>query len=139
VIRTLKIKLISGRYAEEPWEGLMEIDSSSTLENLHLAIQKAVNFDNDHLYDFYIARTARSRNRIRFDDENGKSYSTAIEELFPLGTGNKLFYLFDYGDSWLFQISDGRKKPQEPKKDIKYPRLISESGDKPEQYPSWEE
>ena len=40
--------------AEEGWEATIEIESSSTLEDLHFAIQSAVGFDNDHLYEFYI-------------------------------------------------------------------------------------
>ena len=51
----------------------------------------------------------------------------------------KLFYLFDFGDSWLFKISKSRKKEFEPVKGIKYPRVVKEEGEKPEQYPDWDE
>ncbi len=61
MIVTLKISLGFGLYAKEGWQCVMEIDSASTLEDLHLAIQYAVNFENDHLYEFYISRTARGR------------------------------------------------------------------------------
>ncbi len=139
MIWTLKIKLLLGLYAKNKWEGLLEIDSSSTLDELHIAIQNAVGFDNDHLYEFYISRTERSRERIQFDDENEGVYINTIENIFPLNDKKKLFYMFDYGDSWLFQVSVSRKKPFSAEADVKYPRLISESGEKPEQYPTWEE
>lgn len=28
--------------------------NNNTFEDLHLAIQKSLNFDNDHIYEFYI-------------------------------------------------------------------------------------
>jgi len=139
MIWTLKVELLFGTYAEEEWDGLIELESSSTLEELHFAIIDAVNFENDHLYEFYVSRTERSRDRLRFDEESGKIYNSTLENLFPLEKGRKLYYLFDYGDHWLFRITKSRKNPQELKTGIKYPRLLSEVGKAPEQYPVWEE
>lgn len=138
MILTLTIKLVRG-YCAQAWKATLEIDESATLEDLHQAIQKAVDFDDDHLYEFYIAKTDRSRERICFDDENEGLYKFTIDSIFPLEGGKKFFYLFDYGDSWLFQITPSRKKPFSPVAGIKYPRVIAESGTKPEQYPDWEE
>ncbi len=138
MIWILKAELLFGAYAEEDWEGIIEIESSSTLEDLHFALQDSLDFDNDHMYEFYVSRTNRSRKRIRYDDENGLVYGKTLEELYPLEKNNKLFYLFDYGDSWTFKITKSRKKPQKPIQGIAYPRLIEEVGAKPVQYPSWE-
>ena len=139
MIWILKIELLFGLYAKEECIRVIEIDASSTLEDLHLAIQEAVDFDNDHLYEFYISRTERSRDRIRFDDENGGIYDVTLESLYPLGKGKKLFYLFDYGDNWVFQITKSRKKPTEPMKGIEYPRVVERVGKNPEQYPLYDE
>lgn len=138
MIWKIKAELLFGAYAEEAWEGTIEIDSSSTLEDLHFALQKILNFDNDHMYEFYVSRTERSHKCIRYDDENGFIYEKTLEDLYPLEKNNKLFYLFDYGDSWTFRITKSRKKPQEPVQGKEYPMLIEEIGVKPEQYPSWE-
>jgi hypothetical protein len=70
-----------------------------------------------------------------FDDENGLIFSTTLKDLFPLPAKQCLFYLFDWGDEWVFKISPSRKRPHEPVKRVKYPRIESESGVKPEQYP----
>lgn len=139
MIWTFKIELLFGLYAKDEWLTTVEIDSASTLETLHFAIQAAVGFDNDHLYEFYISRTERSRDRIRFDDEDGAIYRTTLEGIYPLEKRRKLYYMFDYGDSWLFKISKTRNSPQNPKQGIHYPRVVSEAGSKPEQYPAWEE
>jgi hypothetical protein len=142
MIWTFKIKLASSPLTDQPWAAEIEIDSSATLGQLHLAIQDAVGFDNDHLYDFYISRTesSHSPSAIRFDDEQDGAYSSmTLENLYPLETGYHLYYFFDYGDSWLFKLSKSRKKPHEPRQGIDYPRCISEMGERPEQYPDYEE
>ena len=135
MIWTVTIELLFGMYVKENWSASIELDSLTTLEDLHYIIQDTVGFDNDHMYEFYIARTDRSRERIHFDDENEKLYDTTLESLYPLEKNRKLFYLFDYGDSWLFKISKSRKKPYDPEKRKKYPRIIEVKGETPKQYP----
>ena len=139
LIWTLKVELLSGSSAEEACVRVIEIASAGTLEDLHLAIQDAVGFDNDHLYEFYVARTERSRDRQTFDNENGRIYSTALDDLFPLDKGQKLYYLFDYGDNWRFKISKSRVKPHPPVEGKEYPRVIESTGKNPDQYPECDE
>ena len=139
MIWTFKIELYTGEYGENGWGVTVEIDPASTLEELHLTIQDAVEFDNDHLYEFFISKTVRSHDRVRFDDENEGIYRETLESLYPLEKGKKLYYMFDYGDSWRFKITKSRKSPREPQQSVEYPRVISEVGNKPEQYPKWEE
>lgn len=139
MIWLLKVELLFGAYAEDDWECEIEIEPTATLEDLHFAIIEAVNFDNDHMYEFYISRSDRSRNRQRFGEENGEIYNRTLESLYPLEKGGKLFYMFDYGDHWLFKITRSRKKPYDAKPNIKYPNLLKTVGKAPEQYPIWEE
>jgi hypothetical protein len=135
---TLNIKLVFGIHAAGPWEATIEIDSSATLEDLHLAIQNAVQFGDDHMYTFYVARTLRSRDRIAFEDEDGALQDMTLEEVFPLPAGRKLFYWFDFGDDWKFSISRTRTAPQIPAQGRKYPRLIGTRGETPAQYPPYD-
>lgn len=128
LIVTLEIKL--GTY----WSCDIELDDNSTLEGVHSAIQDAVDFDNDHLYAFFVARNERARDRIVFDDEIGNIYDTVIRDVFPLPPKKRLFYLFDYGASWIFSVSKSRKSPQATIDGIEYPRVVSETGEKPIQY-----
>ena len=55
-----------------------------------------------------------------------------------LNMNDEIYYHFDFGDSWLFEIKKSRKKKEENKQD-KYPRIIKSSGVNPEQYPEYEE
>ena len=139
MILTLTVALLSGAYATGKWQGVIEIHSSSSLETLHLAIQDALGFDNDHLYEFFIARTERSRDRVSFDDENGGLYNSTIERLFPLPDRRHLYYLFDYGDYWVFRVARIVKAHQDADPHVTYPRLAQEAGEKPEQYPAQDE
>jgi hypothetical protein len=137
-IWTLKVKLVFGLHAQGPWEATLEIDSSATLEDLHLAVQSAVEFDDDHMYMFYVARTYRSRDRTVFEHEDGTLQDTTLAELFPLPPDRKLFYWFDFGDDWKFSIGRARAAPQVAGKSRKYPRLVGIRGDTLVQYPSWD-
>ncbi len=139
MIITLKTTLIRGMYCKGDWSANIELDESSTLEDLHHAIQDAVDFENDHLFCFFLSRTDRSRSREYFDDENGLIFSRTLKDTFPLPAKQSLFYLFDWGDEWVFKISPSRKRPHEPVKRVKYPRMESESGTKPSQYPGFDE
>ena len=138
MIITLKTTLIRGLYYNYngKWTANIELEESSTLEDIHNAIQEAVDFENDHLYSFFVSRTDRSRSRDYFDDENGLIFSTTLSDLFPLPKDRCLFYLFDWRYEWVFKISPSRKRPHEPVQRVKYPRVESESGVKPVQYPS---
>ncbi|MFD2112454.1 hypothetical protein [Thiorhodococcus fuscus] len=61
-----------------------------------------------------------------------------LESLFPLPKHRKLFYLVDFGDNWIFQVSRSRKKPFEAEPGDEYPRLLDEKGEKLQQYPNFE-
>lgn len=134
-IITLKVSLLSGAYANGPWEAEIEIESSAPLEDLHFGIQDALEFDDDHLYEFFISRTETSRNRVRFDDEDASLYETTIGSLYPLPERRNLYYLFDYGDDWLFRVANVNKSESVADSRATYPRVVRESGTKPTQYP----
>lgn len=135
MIWNIQVDLLFGLYAKEDWTGVIEIESSSTLDELHYTLQKVLKFDNDHLYEFFISRTPTSRDKQRFDEEEDKLVTITLEDLFPLPKGRKLYYMFDYGDSWLFRIKKNRIKPHPPAEGVKYPILVKEVGEKPVQYP----
>lgn len=136
MIETLKIKLLDGMYADHDWECDLEIPLDFNLEDLHLAILKAVGFDNDHLYEFRIGTSfySKAAQSIMCDDA---LIGETIENLLLQAKGKKLFYMFDYGDSWLFQISKSRKKPFQAEPNVRYPRVSAKVGKKPKQYPDY--
>lgn len=140
MIYTLTVIAVAGAYLEGECIRVLEIDESATLEDLHLAIQKAVSFDNDHLYEFYAGRHYRNR-QIRYVDaeewEERESVFGRLElsAVYPL-KGVKLYYWFDFGDDWIFEIRKARKVTS-AESGVSYPRVIGSRGPNPIQYPSW--
>ena len=139
MIQTIEIVLIEGIYFEQPWSCTIEISLDHSLEVLHLAIQNAVDFENDHLYEFIVGSNPRARSTINFDCQSDDIYETTVQKLLEGSKGKKVFYYFDFGDSWLFQLKKSRKKPVTENLDKFYPRVVSENGKKPTQYPDWDE
>ena len=123
---------ISFPYDEDdiPWFKIIEVKEDFRLFELHEYIQDLVEFDNDHLFKFYVDKNPRNL-------KNAVSEGMRLNEIYPI-TGYKLYYLFDFGDSWIFQIKKSRKKRNENKNTI-YPVLIESTGINPEQYPDYEE
>ncbi len=140
MIITLKLQSAFGSFDEESeiWYRMIEIDSNSNLEVLHHGIQDTVDFDNDHLYEFFIANSIRGSEKRRFDDDNQGLWEYSVGDLFPLPNHKKLFYLFDYGDSWYFRITKSRKKPKQKEAGVSYPRIVEKAGKNPEQYPDYD-
>ena len=123
---------ISFPYDEDdiPWSKTIEVKEDFTLIQLHKYIQNLVEFDDDHLYNFYVEKNPRNL-------RNSVSKKLKLNEIYPL-KGEKLYYLFDFGDSWLFQITKSRKRIIEDNT-VAYPLLIESTGVNPEQYPEYED
>ena len=136
---TLEVTLIGGAWAEGRWVRVIEIPDTASLGELHDVIRGAIEFDDDHLFEFYAGRSWRNR-KMQFSDPFGpgesEEYETLLDEVYPL-KGLKLYYHYDFGDDWLFEIKRKRKKKTlELGED--YPRIISAEGDNPKQYPDHE-
>ena len=116
----LKITL---RGSKPPIWRRITVASTMTLGDLHNVIQTAMGWSNSHLHDFY--------------DETGQNYSMDMEDVFgDCSDGisensvrlcellteekQKLFYTYDFGDSWehvvlLEKISDSKEKAPAPR------------------------
>ena len=143
VIWTLRVKLPQ---IQSECVRVIEIKSNATFLELHEAIQNAVDFDNDHLFEFFVGRHSESRAYIIGGEPNGDTFNTVrtyrsvrISSVWPLPTGMNLYYLFDFGDNWLFQISKTRHKDKMIQPDTVYPRVIEARGKNLEQYPDGDE
>lgn len=143
MIWTIKIECDFGRFLVDECVRVIEIKSNASLFDLHDAIQDAVGFDRDHLFEFFAGRHRRNREIVYADtfdaEEDFDAYADiSIEQVFPLPDKLKLFYHFDFGDDWYFKIIKSRKKPFKPSRGVKYPRVTQRVGSNPEQYPNWE-
>jgi hypothetical protein len=126
-------------WVEDVWRRI-EIRGDQTLDDLHLAIQSAFGWDNDHMYAFFLS---------------GKAWDPKTEyEGNPLGDGNagitpiftlnlrarkKFLYIFDYGDDLRHRITVEAVVKQGVAAEADYPRIIEAHGEAPPQYPYAEE
>lgn len=105
----------------------IELASNHTLLDLHYAIQRAFQFDDDHLYSFFMDGIPWSDERFTspFDNEGPHADKVKIGEL-ELTNGQTFLYLFDYGDEWRFQV-----KLESIQQDVplsKKPRMVEAKG-----------
>lgn len=125
------------------------LQGKHTLHDLHQVIFSTFDRFDDHLYCFYLrtSRTGRSAGRLAreylgpppFDqpDElaaNGQ-FSAARTRLDSLGlkVGQRIEYLFDFGDSWWHDIHVDRIGPAAAGQ--RYPAIVDQQGRSPAQYP----
>lgn len=117
---------------------LLSIRAGHTLDDLHGLIQQAVEFDNDHLYGFYLdvknPYSGRSYNDPR-GYEGPFADAVAIGEL-ELHVGQRLLYIFDFGDNWEFLLTLEDHRPDEAKEGE--PAVLESVGKAPVQY-DWED
>lgn len=123
----------------------IETPENANLYKLAEAIVGAYNFDFDHCFGFFskIAEYGYSDSEKKYelfaDLENegieptgaGSVKKTKIKEVWEQ-KGDKMMFLFDYGDVWQFVvklIDFSQKKPN-----IKYPHVLKKIGRAPRQY-----
>jgi hypothetical protein len=113
------------------------VSGEAHFDTLAATILKAFDFNNDHLYQFI------------YNDRYGlKKYINhyALEEVpftdevrlgeVPLSPGMEMTFLFDFGDSWEFQV---QVEEIVETSDRSEPALLKRHGKAPEQYPDYDD
>lgn len=110
----------------------IQLSSKHTLLDLHNYIQRAFEFNDDHLYAFYMDKKKYSKHCYNspMDNQGPFVQETKIGTL-KLYEGRTFLYLFDFGDEWEFDIEV--LEILEGNEDV--PAKICEiKGEAPEQY-----
>jgi len=104
-----------------------------TFEDLHIAIQKAFDFDDDHLYAFYLDGKRYSKNTVNapYMEEPPSASEVCLNDV-RLINNQHILYLFDFGDCWHFDIAINIKNEEGIV--LKWPKIIESVGEAPEQY-----
>jgi hypothetical protein len=121
----------------------IEVPSNWNLYKLAESIILSFNFDFDHCFGFF----SNISERDCFCSKESYELFTDLENVEPVdsksvkktkvkdvweNTGDKMLFLFDYGDSWMWVVE--LIKVGEEDKKIKYPRIIKKVGRAPKQY-----
>jgi hypothetical protein len=152
---TLDVFLISGpitkRFAKKnpTVSRTIETRGNQTLADLHDAIFRAFDREEEHMYEFqlggkgpddpkakrYVLPMAMDGGPFAEEDPAGDVTRTTICSL-NLKTGQAFGYWFDFGDDWWHQINVVSITDGVPRG--KYPRVTKRVGKSPLQYPGWD-
>lgn len=126
------------------------IRADQSLDDLHLAIFKAFDRDDEHLYSFYLPKSPPKgdfylgaqwvQDAATYtcpEDDQGHDASDTRLATLNLKPGQAFFYVFDYGDEWWHEIAV--ESVGGPLEKGKYPRVLEKQGESPEQYPGDED
>ena len=123
---------------------VLAVDESSTLYSLAQAIIDSFDFEFDHPFGFYNNLTRYYNSTVSYElfadlfDTRGEVQegvkgvrSTRVSNVFT-EIGQKMLFLFDYGDEWHFRVTFTDVVPGEAGK--KYPCIIKSVGEARPQY-----
>ncbi len=153
-----KVALEGG--AQAPWRRIA-MRGGQTLHDLHEAIFRAFDREEQHLYSFYLSNTTTKQVRKRWegpeythpfnleepaglsglmsgfmDREMNDAAQTKIASL-KLKPRQKITYLFDFGDEWWHDIEV--EQINLPADKETYPRVLERKGQSPPQYPDFDD
>ena len=103
----------------------MDVRPDIDLEGLHLYIQAAMGWDNDHAWRFQAVRYGhRAFWSPEYPDEDLQG--TLLDVIDFLGSKQEFNYIYDFGDYWDHRIRIGKIRPA--RDDRLYPYLVSGAG-----------
>lgn len=124
-----------GSYLEEDFLRVIEVSSDMRLSELHLLIQDLIGFSDDQLEDCFIATRLRGK-KVRLMPSKGHldahpqaDMNQTLAEVFPAGSRKRLFYSFNFGNNWIFEIKKTAETMQD--RENNYPRIVQEEGIQP--------
>jgi hypothetical protein len=125
--------------------------SDQTLVDVHYALQAAFDWDDDHLYSFWLDGEFWSRNGREYTDPFHASQPNQLGALaqgsarrsaeirlnrLKLKKGQRIAYLFDFGDEWRVRLTVRQITADDGQQ---YPRHLESVGDAPPQYTDYED
>ena len=143
---TFRVRLLGGGYAPPKprriWREI-ELASTHTLADLGEAIPEAFDFDDPHLWAFFLSgKPWDEHTEYALDPEpnpfSGRRPKAADRLAIREAPGKEFLYIFDFGDEWHFGVKLTRtSETLEPR--AQYPRIVARHGESPPQYPDLED
>ena len=101
-VYTLEVRL---RDISPPIWRMIEIAGSSTLEDLHFALQVAMGWTNSHLHQFIIGDASYGMADIDDADELDLEDERRFRLQDLVKRGNSFVYEYDFGDNWEHEVT----------------------------------
>jgi len=137
-MKTIKFKVALTCWDKEMVWRIIEIQEEKTLHQLHLSIQKAFGWYNDHLYSFFMSNNRYDKKSeytspVDIEDTEGVTPATKVKlKDLNLTLGKKFIYIYDFGDNLDHEIEIVGFGQTD--KLHRYPQVIGSFGASPEQY-----
>ena len=113
------------KYRKGLWRRI-EIKGNQTLGDFDHVVREAFNHDTcDHLSEFFSGRVWRSEGFGEIEPDGGGSGAKKRINQLRLFEGDKIEYLYDFGDNIQHVIT--LEKIVEPEEGVKYPRITSKN------------
>ncbi len=96
------------------------------LDRLHLVIQAAMGWENDHLYEFVVENTRWGLPDPDFGSEALSAAKASLADVIEAAGSAPIRYVYDFGDNWDHQIKPG--KIADPAPSELYPKLTGVTG-----------
>ncbi len=131
--QVVDLKVTLWRSSPSLWR-TVRMPLAATLGDLHRVIQVLFSWDGDHLHAFAVAG-------VRYSDpffdleETADEEAVRLRDAFPAGARKPVRYEYDFGASWIHEITRAGSSRLTPGEAV--PRCLSFSGDNPVEY--WDE
>jgi hypothetical protein len=115
----------------------MAVPGQFSLDDLADAILHVFKFDSDHLYRFIYQTRLGTEDSIYhpYMDEGPSTSEVRVGDV-PLNEGASMFFNFDFGDNWYFEVA---LETIEDKPAVKKATVLESHGKAPEQYSSYDD
>jgi hypothetical protein len=143
---TFRVRILGGGYAPpnapQIWREI-ELASNQTLADLGEAIPEAFDFDDPHLWAFFLSgKPWDERTEYALDPQpspfGGRRPKAADRLSIREVPGKEFLYIFDFGDEWHFGVKLARTSDQ-LERGAHHPRVVARQGESPPQYPDLED
>jgi len=113
------------------------VPADTSFDILATTILNSVHFDQDHLYQFSYEDRIGSEKHINhpYLEEGPFTSQVSVGDL-SLRVGQKVTFLFDFGDRWEFDLKLERVDDE---LELSEPTVLESHGESPEQYPTWDD
>jgi Plasmid pRiA4b ORF-3-like protein len=135
-----RVRILGGFYAPPGAPSIwreVELAADQTLAELGERIPAAFEFDDDHLWSFFLSGKPwdRASEYARLPDPpvGGRNRGADGLRVGDAPAKKEFLFLFDYGDEWHFGVRLVRTGEVEP--GARYPRVVASQGQAPRQYP----
>ena len=131
-----QVAVFEARLENEPGvTRTLAVRSDETLAALHRLIQKAFDWQDDHLYSFWLDGgfwgARESEYTVPIELEEGAQSSEVALDVLALEPGQRIAYIFDYGDEWRVSL-----KLREIREEGEV-GILECKGEAPPQYPDY--